>query len=411
MVPLMSAWHHPPCARRRSAQSPPIPRARTAPIRAGPGQDVTIHSPTAATLTSPDRSCDGPWLRQMAARANIRPAAAAGVECQSAQVLVLPRAEVHWEPLGARHLSDSLDPTDNDLHKTIVENLADGVYLVDRDRQITYWNRGAERISGYDSGQLVGHRCYDNILGHLDSLGNSLCLSACPLTQTMNDGAPREVALWLTHADGHRKPVRVRTAPVRDASGQIIGGVEVFSDDSAVLRVEEDAARARRDALTDDLTGLPNRRLFDAALAGRLENLVRYGWGFGLLIADIDHFKTANDTLGHVFGDAVLTGVAATLRGAVRAGDVLARWGGDEFTVLVEAPTGADLLDAAQRLWALVGQSEARHAGTSRKVQVSVGGTLAQSDDSAETIFARADGALYHAKQSGRNRIEIAESV
>ena len=236
-------------------------------------------------------------------------------------------------------MSDSFDPTDNDLHKTIVENLADGVYLVDRGRTITYWNRGAERISGYDSGQLVGHRCYDNILGHLDSRGNSLCLSACPLAQTMDDGEPREVALWLTHADGHRKPVRVRTAPVRDASGQIIGAVEVFSDDSAVLRVKEDADRARRDALTDDLTGLPNRRLFDAALAGRLENLVRYGWQFGFLIADIDHFKTVNDTLGHVFGDAVLTGVAATLRGAVRAGDVLARWGGDEFAVLVEAPT------------------------------------------------------------------------
>ncbi|HEU6439549.1 MAG TPA: diguanylate cyclase [Terriglobales bacterium] len=308
-------------------------------------------------------------------------------------------------------MSDILDPTDNEFYKTIVENLADGVYLVDRDRTITYWNRGAERISGYDSGQLVGHRCYDNILGHLDSRGNSLCLSACPLAQTMDDGEPREVALWLTHADGHRKPVRVRTAPVRDASGQIIGAVEVFSDDSAVLRVKEDADRARRDALTDDLTGLPNRRLFDAALAGRLENLVRYGWGFGLLIADIDHFKTVNDTLGHVFGDAVLTGVAATLRGAVRAGDVLARWGGDEFAVLVEAPNGADLLDAAQRLCALVGQSEVRLAGTSRGVRVSVGGTRAQPDDSAETIFARADGALYHAKQSGRNRIEIAESV
>jgi len=204
---------------------------------------------------------------------------------------------------------------------------------------------------------------------------------------------------------------RVRTAPVRDASGQIIGAVEVFSDDSAVLRVKEDADRARRDALTDDLTGLPNRRLFDAALAGRLENLVRYGWGFGLLIADIDHFKAVNDTLGHVFGDAALAGVAATLSGAVRAGDVLARWGGDEFAVLVEAPNGADLLDAAQRLCALVGQSEVRLAGTSRSVRVSVGGTRAQPDDSAETIFARADGALYHAKQSGRNRIEIAESV
>ncbi len=306
-------------------------------------------------------------------------------------------------------MSDSLDPTDNDLHRTIVENLADGVYLVDRGRQITYWNQGAERISGHRSRDVVGHRCYDNILGHVDAHGNSLCHSACPLAQTMDDGAPREVSIWLKHADGHRKPVRVRTAPVRDASGQIIGGVEIFTDDSAVLRAEEDAARARRDALTDELTGLPNRRLFDAALAGRLENLIRYGWQFGLLVVDVDHFKEFNDTLGHVFGDAVLSGVAATLRGAVRAGDVLARWGGDEFVVLVEAPNGADLLDAAQRLRDLVSQSEVRLAGTSQSVRVSVGGTLAQADDSAETLFARADGALYHAKHSGRNRIEIAE--
>jgi diguanylate cyclase (GGDEF)-like protein/PAS domain S-box-containing protein len=306
-------------------------------------------------------------------------------------------------------LSDSLDPTDNDLHKTIVENLADGVYVVDRGRQITYWNRGAERISGYGSDAVVGRHCFDNILGHVDAAGNSLCHSACPLAQTMADGDLREVSIWLKHADGHRKPVRVRTTPVRDASGQIIGGVEVFSDDSAVIQAEEDVARARRDALTDELTGLPNRRFFDAALAGRLENLVRYGWHFGLVIVDIDHFKAINDTLGHAFGDAALTGVAATLRGAVRGGDVLARWGGDEFVVLVEAPHGGDLLDTARRLCVLVGSSEVRLATTARSVQVSVGGALAQPGDSAETIFARADGALYHAKQAGRNRIEIAE--
>lgn len=311
-----------------------------------------------------------------------------------------------WEP---RHLSDSLDPTDNDLHKTIVENLADGVYVVDRGRQITYWNRGAERISGYGSDEVVGRHCFDNILGHVDAAGNSLCHSACPLAQTMADGDPREVSIWLRHADGHRKPVRVRTTPIRDASGQVIGGVEVFSDDSAVIQAEEDAARARRDALTDELTALPNRRFFDAALAGRLENLIRYGWQFGLVIVDIDHFKAINDALGHAFGDAALTGVAATLRGAVRGGDVLARWGGDEFVVLVEAPQGGDLLDTARRLCLLVGSSEVRLATTVRSVQVSVGGALAQPGDSAETIFARADGALYHAKQAGRNRVEIAE--
>jgi len=308
-------------------------------------------------------------------------------------------------------LSDSFDPTNNDLHKTIVENLADGVYLVDRERTITYWNRGAERISGHAAESVVGHHCFDNILGHVDANGRSLCLTACPLAQTIKDGKPREVSIWLKHAQGHRKPVRVRTAPVRDAAGEIVGGVEVFSDDTALVQAAEDAARARRDALTDELTGLPNRRLFDAALAGRLENLNRYGWRFGLLIVDIDHFKAANDDHGHAFGDAVLVTVAQTLRGAVRVGDVLARWGGDEFTVLVEAPSATDLLDTAERLSGLVAQSEVRRGRESLVVRVSVGGTLATADDTAASLFARADHLLYLAKEAGRNRIEIAQSA
>jgi diguanylate cyclase (GGDEF)-like protein/PAS domain S-box-containing protein len=298
---------------------------------------------------------------------------------------------------------------DNDFHKSLVDNLADGVYFVDPSREILYWNHGAERITGYESGNVVGHRCYENILDHVDAQGNSLCQTACPLADTIRDGQTREASIWLRHIDGHRKPVRVRTSPVRNAEGTIVGAVEVFSDESAVLKAEEDAARARRDALTDELTGLPNRRLFDAALAGRLENLVRYGWRFGLLIVDIDHFKAFNDEHGHVFGDAVLVNAAATLRGAVRAGDVLARWGGEEFAVLVESSDEATLVDAADRLRALVGSSEVRFAGLSRRVEASVGGALASLDDTAETLFARADAALYGAKNSGRNRIEIAQ--
>ena len=304
-------------------------------------------------------------------------------------------------------MTNTIDPSDAELHKTIVDSLADGVYLVDTERTINYWNSGAERISGHTAGDVVGHRCYDNILGHVDAQGRSLCHTACPLAETMRDGRTREATIWLMHADGFRKPVRVRTAPVRDADGQVIGGVETFSDDTALVQAAADVARARRDALTDELTGLPNRRLFDAALAGRLENLARYGWRFGLLIVDVDHFKAFNDDHGHVFGDAVLVTVAETLRGAVRVGDVLARWGGDEFAVLVESPESGDLLDTAQRLSALVSRSEVRLAGAKLTVHVSIGGTFATPNDSADSVFSRADASLYAAKQAGRNRVEI----
>jgi len=299
-----------------------------------------------------------------------------------------------------------------DFHKTIVDNLADGVYFVDPTREIKYWNNGAERITGYSSGDVVGHRCFENILDHVDGRGNSLCHTVCPLADTIRDGEAREVSIWLRHADGYRKPVRVRTAPVRNDEGTIVGAVEVFSDDTAVLRAVEDADQARHDALTDELTGLPNRRLFDGALAGRIENMTRYGRRFGLLIVDIDHFKAVNDKYGHAFGDAVLVGVGTTLHGAIRTGDVLARWGGEEFAVLVEssddAALDAALTDAAERLRTLVAKSEVHLDGLTHSVRVSVGGALACPGDSAETLFARADSALYGAKHAGRNRIAIA---
>jgi len=333
-----------------------------------------------------------------------------------ARVRTSPAAESTTLPAAPATPSPSvpaLDPTPSspigaDLHKAIVDNMADGVYYVDTNRKITYWNHGAERISGYAAADIVGRNCHDDILAHVDEQGQSLCDSLCPLAATMLDGESREASVWLRHDAGYRKPVRLHTSPVRDATGKIVGGVEVFSDDSAILRAVEDADRARRDALTDDLTGLPNRRMFDAALRGRLENLGRYGWRFGLLIVDIDHFKDVNDEYGHAFGDAVLVSVATTLHGAIRAGDIVARWGGEEFAVLVEASSPATLAEMADRLRVLVAQSKTRLAGVRLTVYVSAGGSMATTDDTAETLFARADGALYSAKNRGRNRTEIA---
>lgn len=300
-------------------------------------------------------------------------------------------------------------PISDELHKSIVDNLADGVYYVEPDRSIRYWNHGAENLAGYQASELVGRRCYDNILAHVDAQGNSLCHSTCPLAASMLDGESRDVTIWLRHREGYRKPVRVRTAAVRDATGTIVGGVETFSDASAVVRAAADADRARHEALTDELTGLPNRRMFDAAVRTRLENMVRYAWRFGLLVVDIDNFKAVNDQFGHAVGDAVLAGVAKTIQGAVRAGDMVARWGGEEFAVLVEASEAGGLAETAERVRALVAQSEVRHEALVLKVQVSAGGSLASRDDTPESLFERADGALYSAKRSGRDQIAIVE--
>ncbi|HEY6057738.1 MAG TPA: sensor domain-containing diguanylate cyclase [Candidatus Limnocylindrales bacterium] len=289
------------------------------------------------------------------------------------------------------------------LHRQILESLEEGVYLVDRDRRIEYWNTGAERISGYPADRVVGRRCFENILNHVDDAGRVLCHDGCPLAATIDDGEPREVRVFLRHRDGHRVPVRVRAAAIRDAAGTIIGAAEVFSDITPVRAAEQAADELRRLAFVDELTGLPNRRAIEHALAGRLASLTRHGWSFGLLVIDVDRFKHINDAYGHTVGDVALRTVARTIASASRSEDFVGRWGGDEFVVLVSAAAEPALEQAARRICALVARCRLEDTGGEIDLAVSVGFTVADPRDTPELLFERADRALYEAKIAGRS--------
>ncbi len=149
----------------------------------------------------------------------------------------------------------------------------------------------------------------------------------------------------------------MRTAPIESEDRQIVGGVEIFSDVTGLIEAKDAAESARLDALTDPLTGLPNRRLLDTVLAARQDDLDRHGFVFGLLMVDIDHFKRVNDEFGHDVGDVALLSVALTIRGAIRTGDAVARWGGEEFAIVVSAQTHDGLHAFAERVRRIVRSS------------------------------------------------------
>ena len=208
----------------------------------------------------------------------------------------------------------------------IMENLHDGLYLTDRDRQITYWNPAAEAITGYRAEEVIGHSCADNILMHVDDQGRSLCKGLCPLAKTIQDGKTRQATVFLRHKEGHRVAVSVRVTPLTDGQGEIIGGIELFADASEQQAREDRLRKLEKLALLDSLTQLPNRRYLDAELESALNMYSRGGVAFGLLFMDIDHFKIFNDQHGHHLGDRVLKTTASTLSGAVRPFDTLGRW-------------------------------------------------------------------------------------
>ena len=229
-----------------------------------------------------------------------------------------------------------------EFFKSLLDNLSDGVYFVDRERRILYWNRGAEELTGFAAAEVVGRRCADGVLMHVDGEGCALCDDGtCPAAAVMRSGEPVERRVFLHHHDGHRVPVMTRIAPLRGPNGDITGAVEVFSDDSVALAAADQIAQLRQAALLDPLTGIGNRRYGEVELASRLGTLARYGWALGLLMVDVDRFKDVNDRHGHEAGDGVLRMVAQTLSRNVRPFDAVCRWGGEVICCTARSSSAA----------------------------------------------------------------------
>jgi diguanylate cyclase (GGDEF)-like protein len=179
--------------------------------------------------------------------------------------------------------------------------------------------------------------------------------------------------------------------------------------DALARSATEDEIRHR--ALHDSLTGLPNRVLFHDRLEQALARVRRRSSRAAILFLDLDRFKLVNDSLGHQVGDELLAAVAPRLRHAVRATDTVARFGGDEFAVLLEDISGErDAIEMAQRIAAVFAQPFVL-ADSEHFVTTSVGIALAEGDELADGLIRDADAAMYRAKERGRARYELFDKV
>lgn len=164
-------------------------------------------------------------------------------------------------------------------------------------------------------------------------------------------------------------------------------------------------------ALTDALTGLCNRRAFDAELTRRTAEFQRYGKTFCLLMLDIDHFKQFNDTHGHLAGDEVLRLVGATLKATVRTPDFVARYGGEEFAIIMPQTSLTEAQRGGERVRLAIEQAQCVFEDKTLRVTASIGLTQVAVGQSVPTLIHCADEALYRAKQAGRNQVQVHESL
>ncbi|MDO9713623.1 diguanylate cyclase [Paracraurococcus sp. LOR1-02] len=294
--------------------------------------------------------------------------------------------------------------------RLLAENSGDGVCRLDAEGRRLYTSPASAAIYGRPVEELVGRHLLDDITSEdatavrdaIARLRGGEAATRIEFRAVRPDGAPVWVeASWRAL----RNPVTGRTE----------GIVAVKRDVTERKALERRLAALAR---TDGLTGLPNRRAFDEALALEWSRARRESTPVSLLLLDVDRFKLFNDTYGHPAGDACLRAVAGAVASAVhRPADLVARYGGEEIVVLLPNTSAAGAEMLAEQVRAAVEAVGLTHTANlpSSVVTVSVGVATAlpaaDPDLFAEALLAAADAALYSAKHSGRNRVTVAASV
>jgi diguanylate cyclase (GGDEF)-like protein/putative nucleotidyltransferase with HDIG domain/PAS domain S-box-containing protein len=286
----------------------------------------------------------------------------------------------------------------------LLESLYDGFYLVDADLRFVIWNRGAEKLLGRESHDMLGQTWTTGLLGYANKLGESLGENDIPMKMAIATGTPATQNVQIEAADGRWIDVEMQSVPLFDNEGRLHGVAEIFRDLSRNSLRPREYRDLKLAASRDSLTSLVNRGELEIQLALMLhEQKGKSADPFCVIFSDVDYFKAINDTFGHAVGDQVLVDVANCFRHEVYSGDLVARYGGEEFVVVCPGTVLEQGIKRAERLRVAIMNGQIG-GNDDLKVTASFGVTQVEEGDTVEEVLKRADCAVYNAKKSGRNR-------
>ncbi len=287
-------------------------------------------------------------------------------------------------------------------YESILAAAGEGIIGVDRQGKATFVNPAAARLLRRPADALLGRdagsffRPSEPADGEHDDLIET-AIDTGDLQQS------DEVV--VEHDDGQAVPMEHTAAPLVE-EGETVGAVVSFRDITARRELEERTRRsleeAEQRAAIDPLTGLANHRTFHERLSAEVERARRHGRDLSLVVMDLDHFKLVNDTHGHQEGDRLLAEVARVMTGEVRAGELLARVGGEEFAMILPEADEMDAYQAAERIRVAV---SAAHFQPFGRITLSGGVCGLDQAQDADRLYRLADGALYWAKNHGRDAV------
>lgn len=309
----------------------------------------------------------------------------------------------HQSELAGKH------PPFSDLFfEQFLDALCDGVYFVDKERKILYWNRGAEKLTGYSPDEAVGRYCNSGFFDHTDGAGCNLCEVNCPLLQAIETQEPQDKRAFLHHKDRRRIAIHIYAIPLKNEAGEIAGVVGIFRDASAVVALEDAYNKLRELSEKDTLTGVTNRRQFDKSIKDQLGLLRRTGIPFSMILLEIDRLKEIKKIHGHEARNKILVYFSQLLQRQCCGSDSIGRFNEDKFLILLRQQNLGFALEMAERLRIAVLSSLSEELPQAR-LSASFGVTEATLDDTMNSLLKRAAKALHQAKIDGGNIVESLE--
>jgi diguanylate cyclase (GGDEF)-like protein/PAS domain S-box-containing protein len=301
------------------------------------------------------------------------------------------------------------------LQRVALESASEAIVITDAAGNIEWANPAFTALTGYELEEVLGMNPRILKSGMMDLAFYRT------LWKTILDGQQWSGELWNLRKDGNVYCEEMHIAPVWAVNESISNFVAVKHDITERKQAEEEAERAKEGLVllnqelleanehiskisqTDALTGLANRRTLDERMRYEMARAHRLGCGFSVILGDLDHFKSINDEFGHLVGDRVLVAVAGVLAEQARQYDLPARFGGEEFMVLLPESTLADAMTIAQRIRIAI--SGVVVPEVARQITMSLGISTWGHGDTLRALVGRADAALYQAKRRGRNRV------
>lgn len=281
--------------------------------------------------------------------------------------------------------------------RSFLDSVPMPAWSVGGDSRLKYVNHAWEEFTGRDLDLEVADGWLEDISIDDRPAVERICLDAVACE------GPLTTEFQLRRSDGQYRWMTCFVSPYIDINGDVLGVVGMCMDMTERRQREEQLAFM---ATHDYLTGLPNRRMFE----GNLERAVqraRRGEGGALLMLDVDNFKSYNDARGHLDGDQALINLSLLLQRHLRAGDLMARIGGDEFAVLLERTSLNEAGDIAERMRAATAKEDFVAKARVHELGISAGLVPVDGRLDARPLFDLADTAMYEAKESGRNRVTI----